>query len=133
MDTNSHCCTVLCETECNEVHCSTRINEEMPASTLRTSGGRRLTDSSQEPAVTMSNSEQYPSRSTVNGARYRDANARLRLNGQGRVVAIRRVVALQQPGSAAVQRYQAVTPRGVVGLSHASLSSWEENRSHPVN
>jgi hypothetical protein len=81
----------------------------------------------------MSNSSQHPSRSTVNGARYRDANARLRLNGQGRPVAIRRVVALQQPGSAAVQRYQAVTPRGVVGLSHASLSSWEEKRSHPVN
>jgi DNA-binding transcriptional regulator YiaG len=32
-----------------------------------------------------------------------------------------------------VQRYQAVTPRRVVGLSHSSLSAWEENRSHPVN
>jgi hypothetical protein len=82
----------------------------------------------------MFNPESTPSRSdTENGHRYQSPNARLRLNGQGRVVAIRRVVALQQPGSAAVQRYQAVTPRGVVGLSHASLSSWEEKRSHPVN
>jgi hypothetical protein len=81
----------------------------------------------------MSNPQQHPSRSTVNGHRYQSPNARLRLNGQGLPVAIRRVVALQQPGSPAVSRYQVVKPNGVVGLSHASLSSWEEKRSHPVN
>lgn len=70
---------------------------------------------------------------TANAGTYDNPNARLRLNGQGRPVAIRRVVALQQRGSAAVSRYQAVTPRGIVSLSHASLSSWEEKRSHPVN
>ena len=62
----------------------------------------------------MSNPESTPSRSdTENGHRYQSPNARLRLNGQGRPVAIRHVVALQQPGSAAVRRYQAVTPRAV--------------------
>ncbi|WP_118827694.1 hypothetical protein [Salinibacter ruber] len=82
----------------------------------------------------MSNPQLSPSRSdSENGHRYQSSNCRLRLNGQGRPVAIRRVVALQQPGSAAVQRYQVVKPNGVVGLSHASLSSWEERRSHPVN
>ena len=82
----------------------------------------------------MSNPESTPSRSdTENGHRYQSPNARLRLNGQGRPVAIRRVVTIGQPGSFASQRYQVVKPNGVVGLSHASLSSWEEKRSHPVN
>jgi hypothetical protein len=85
-------------------------------------------------ASAMSNPQLSPSRSdTENGHRYQSPNCRLRLNGQGRPVAIRRVVALQQPGSAAVTRYQAVTPRGVVGLSHSSLSAWVSKRSHPVN
>jgi len=81
----------------------------------------------------MSNPQNSPSRSTVNAGTYDQPNARLRLNGQGLPIALRRVVALQQPGSAAVSRYQAVTPRGVVSLSHSSLSAWEETRSHPVN
>ena len=73
----------------------------------------------------MSNPQLSPSRSdTVN---------RLRLNSKGQPVAIRRVVALQKPGSPAVRRYQAVTPRGIVSLSRASLKAWEEKRSHPVN
>jgi len=70
---------------------------------------------------------------TANASRYDDANARLRLNAKGQPVAIRRVVALGQPGSFATQRYQAVTPRGIVSLSHSSLKVWEEKRSHPVN
>jgi len=70
---------------------------------------------------------------TANASRYDDANARLRLNGRGQPVAIRRVVALQQPGSPAVRRYQAVTPRGIVSLSRSSLRAWTEQRSHPVN
>ena len=69
---------------------------------------------------------------TANAGRYQDANCRLRLNGQGLPVAIRRVVSLGQPGSFARQRYQAITPRTVVGLSHSSLKAWEQ-RSHPVN
>lgn len=70
---------------------------------------------------------------TANHGRYQEANCRLRLNRKGQPVAIRRVVALQQPGSPAVSRYQAVTPRGVVSLSHSSLKAWEQNRSRPVN
>ena len=70
---------------------------------------------------------------TPNAGTYDDSNARLRLNRKGQPVAIRRVVALQQPGSPAVSRYQAVTPRGIVSLSHSSLKAWTEQRSHPVN
>ena len=70
---------------------------------------------------------------TDNASRYDDPNARLRLNAKGQPVAIRRVVTLGQPGSFATQRYQAVTPRGIVSLSHSSLKVWEEKRSHPVN
>ena len=70
---------------------------------------------------------------TANAGAYDDANARLRLNGQGRPVAIRRVVSLGQPGSFARQRYQAVTPRGIVSLSRSSLKTWDEKRAHPVN
>jgi hypothetical protein len=82
----------------------------------------------------MSNLSASPSRSDCeNSHRYQSPNARLRLNGQGRPVAIRRVVALQQPGSPAVSRYQAVTPRGIVSLSHSSLKAWEQKRSRPVN
>jgi hypothetical protein len=70
---------------------------------------------------------------TPNAGTYDDSNARLRLNSKGQPVAIRRVVALQQPGSPAVSRYQAVTPRGIVSLSHSSLKAWDEKRAHPVN
>lgn len=70
---------------------------------------------------------------TVNAGRYRDANCRLRLNGQGLPVAIRRVGAIGQPGSFASQRYQVVKPNTVVSLSRSSLSAWEEERAHPVN
>ena len=69
---------------------------------------------------------------TANAGTYQDANCHLRLNRKGQPVAIRRVVALQQPGSPAVRRYQAVIPRGIVSLSHSSLKAWEQ-RSHPVN
>ena len=70
---------------------------------------------------------------TVNAGRYDDPNARLRLNGRGQPVALRRVVSIGQPGSFAQTRYQAVTPARVVSLSHSSLSAWVDNRSHPVN
>lgn len=82
----------------------------------------------------MSNSSLHPSRSnTENGHRYQSPNARLRLNAKGQPVALRRVVSIGQPGSMASTRYEAVTPRGTVSLSHSSLSAWESERSHPVN
>lgn len=88
----------------------------------------------------MHNPSAPPSRSldldaseSVNAARYCNLNYRLRLNAKGQTVAVRRVVGIGQPGSFATQRYQAVTPRGIVRLSHSSLSAWEEQRSHPVN
>ena len=88
----------------------------------------------------MNNSQNAPSRSldvagteTVNAGTYDDPNARLRLNGQGLPVALRRVVSLGQAGSFAQTRYQAVTPARVVSLSHSSLSAWMDSRSHPVN
>ena len=70
---------------------------------------------------------------TPNAGTYDESNARLRLNRKGQPVAIRRVVALQQPGSPAVSRYQAVTPRGIVSFSHSSLKAWTEQRSQLVN
>jgi hypothetical protein len=70
---------------------------------------------------------------TVNAGRYRDANARLRLNQKGQPVAIRRVVSLGQPGSFARHRYQVVTPAGIRAFSGSKIRTWEEKRSHPVN
>ena len=70
---------------------------------------------------------------TENADHYDEPNSRLRLNRQGLPVAIRRVVSIGQPGSFASQRYQVITPRKVVGLSRASLRSWEDRQSHPVN
>lgn len=68
-----------------------------------------------------------------NEHQYESPNARLRLNSNGRPVAIRRVIALGQPGSFARKRYEAVIPDKVVSLSHVSLTAWEEKRSNPVN
>jgi len=68
-----------------------------------------------------------------NAAAYVDANARLRLNRNGRPVAIRRVVRLGQPGSFARTRYEAVLPDGVVALSHATLTAWDDECARPVN
>jgi len=70
---------------------------------------------------------------TVNAGRYEDPNCRLLLNSKGQPLAIRRVVALQQPDSPAVSRYQVVTPRGITALSHSYFRAWEEKRAHPVN
>ena len=70
---------------------------------------------------------------TANVSRYDDPDARLRLNAKGQPVAIRRVVSLGRPGSFATQRYQAIKPDEVVGLSRSSLKAWEEKRAHPVN
>ena len=81
----------------------------------------------------MFNPSPSPSRSTVNGHRYQSPNARLRLNRKGQPIAIRRVAALQQPGSAAASRYQVVTPRRIVSLSHSALRSWESQYGRPVN
>lgn len=71
--------------------------------------------------------------STVNRNRYASSNCQLRLNGEGYPVAIRRIMAHQQPGSLAVSRYQIVKPNGTVSLSRSSLQVWDESRAHPVN
>ena len=70
---------------------------------------------------------------TVNAGRYTDANCRMRLNGQGLPVAIRRVVSLGQPGSFAHHRYQVIRPNRVVALSGNALRSWERHTAHMVN
>lgn len=113
---------------------------EMAASVLRTPGGRRLTDPSKEPEVTMSNSNAPTSRSldiegtpTVNAGRYEDPNCRLRLNSKGQPLAIRRVVALGQPGSFATERHQVVMPSGIIALSGSSFRAWDRERGNPVN
>lgn len=67
---------------------------------------------------------------TVNTGAYASPNCRLRLNGQGLPIAIRRSVSIGKPGSFATQRYQVVAPRKVVSLSHSSLKTWD---AHPVN
>ena len=69
---------------------------------------------------------------TLNAGRYRDANARLRLNGKGQPVAIRRVVSMRK-GSFATRRYQVVKPDGIASLSPSKYRAWENRRSRPVN
>jgi len=70
---------------------------------------------------------------TVNAGRYADPNCRLRLNAAGQPLAIRRIVALGQPGSFASTRYQVVKHDGITALSGSALRAWENCRSHPVN
>lgn len=70
---------------------------------------------------------------TVNAGRYRDANARLRLNRQGLPLAIRRVVSLGKPGSFAQQRHQVVKPDRIVALSGSSFRAWDRAFGQPVN
>jgi hypothetical protein len=73
------------------------------------------------------------STTTPNRRRYQNPNCLLRLNGQGRPVAIRRVFSIGQPGSFARRRYQVIKPNGIVALSHSVLRTWMERRAHPVN
>ncbi len=69
---------------------------------------------------------------TPNHGRYQDPNCLLRLNGQGRPVAIRPVSSLGQPGSFARRRYQVIKPNGTQVLSHSALKAWMED-AHPAN
>jgi hypothetical protein len=83
----------------------------------------------------MNNSQSAPSRSnTVNGARYGRgrSNSIVRLNPDGLPVALRRVVALGQPGSFACDRYQLVTPRGVTDVPASRARRMVEHTA-PLN
>jgi hypothetical protein len=70
---------------------------------------------------------------TPNQKRYHDSNCLLRLNGQGRPVAIRPISTLGRSGSFARRRYQVVKPNGIAWLSQSALSAWMAEVAHPVN
>ena len=70
---------------------------------------------------------------TPNKGRYQDSNCLLRLNGQGRPVAIRPVHSVGQPGSFASRRFQVIKPNGIVALSYSALIAWMKEEVHPVN
>lgn len=120
--------------------CAGIKDKEMAASVLEHRAAGDSLTSNKKSAVAMYNPSASPSRSldvdgtpTANHSRYQDANCRLRLNRKGQPVAIRRVVSIGQPGSFASQRYQVVTPRRIVSLSHSALRSWESQYGRPVN
>jgi hypothetical protein len=70
---------------------------------------------------------------TPNGRRYHDPNCLLRLNRQGRPVAIRPVKGVGQPGSFASRRFQVIKPNGIVALSRSALIAWMKEDARPVN
>jgi hypothetical protein len=70
---------------------------------------------------------------TVNAARYRHANARVGIaKCNGLPIAFRRVVALSQPGSFAVTRYQGITAHKITPLSADKMRSLAAEL-HPLN
>jgi len=81
----------------------------------------------------MNNSSGYPSRSdTVNGRRYKSANAQVLLNPDGLPVAFRRV-RVRQPGTlAGASRLQLVTPRKVASISRTCFEAYK-SKCHPLN
>jgi hypothetical protein len=81
----------------------------------------------------MNNSQNVPSRSdTVNGARYRSANAQVLLNPDGLPVAFRRVRVLQPGTFAGASRLQLVTPRKVASISRTCFEAYK-SKCHPLN
>ncbi|MCS3827555.1 hypothetical protein GGP85_003025 [Salinibacter ruber] len=70
---------------------------------------------------------------TLNRRRYTDPNCLLRLNRQGRPVAIRPVKGVGQPGSFACRRYQVIRPNGIVALSRSALIAWMKEDARLVN
>jgi hypothetical protein len=68
-----------------------------------------------------------------NHGRYQESNCLLRLNGQGRPVAIRPVRGIGQPGSCACRRYQVIKPNGIVALSYSAFITWRKETARPVN
>jgi len=70
---------------------------------------------------------------TSNLGRYQNQNCLLRLNGQGRAVAIRPVRGVGQPGSFACRRFQVIKPNGIVVLSQSALRAWMRDVARLVN
>lgn len=70
---------------------------------------------------------------TPNHRRYHDPNCLLRLNRQGRPVAVRPVKGIGQPGSFACRRFQVIKPNGIVALSYSALIAWMKEVARPVN
>lgn len=83
----------------------------------------------------MNNCQNAPSRSdTVNGRRYRNANARVRIAGcNGLPIAFRRVVSIGQPGSFATQKWQGVTAKGITSLSGTAAQRLHDAATVPLN
>lgn len=81
----------------------------------------------------MTNSNATSKIQTVNAARYRSANARVGIaKCNGLPVAFRRVVALSQPGSFAVTRYQGITAHKITPLSAGQMRT-HAGQMHPLN
>jgi hypothetical protein len=81
----------------------------------------------------MNNSNPSPSRSdTVNGARYRSANAQVLLNPEGKPVAFRRVRVLQSGTFAGASRLQLVTPRKTASISRTCFEAYK-SKCNPLN
>lgn len=82
----------------------------------------------------MTNSRSNSDVRTVNGQRYRHANARVviaRCNGLP--IAFRRIVVVGQPGSFAGVKAQAVTAARITPLSKATAQRLIDTASFPLN
>lgn len=81
----------------------------------------------------MTNSQHSSDRSdTINGRRYRSANARVYLNPDGLPVAFRRVRVLQGGTFAGASRLQLVTPRKTASISRTCFDAYK-SKCHPLN
>ena len=70
---------------------------------------------------------------TVNAGAYNDANARVRLAAtDGLPIAFRRVTCMNA-GSFATQKWQAVTAKGITGLSSSEAERLLEETTIPLN
>ncbi|MCS4048190.1 hypothetical protein GGQ04_003349 [Salinibacter ruber] len=69
---------------------------------------------------------------TVNGRRYRQANAQVYLNPDGQPVAFRRVRVLKPGTFAGASRLQLVTPRKTASISRTCFDAYK-SKCHPLN
>lgn len=69
---------------------------------------------------------------TPNARRYRNANAQVLINPQGKPVAFRRVRVLQRGTFAAASRLQVVTPRQTCSISRRKFDAYK-SKCHPLN
>lgn len=84
-------------------------------------------------AVKSSHVRALTPRATVNAARYQQANARVGIaRCNGLPIAFRRVPCLQQPGSFACERYQAITAKQVTPMPASTMRRLSK-RLHPLN